>query len=156
MEPLPARSMIGSTARMSLNGAVRLIAMTLSHTASVVSLVGEKSSLMPAMFARPSMVSPAAAMTASIASCVVRSPATVVMSASGNSALRASSFSVEMSAAMTRPPSQAMRTAVALPMPDAAPVTMTVLWVKRAPAGLQELRLRSGSLRRSLRGRGRR
>ncbi len=86
---------------------------------------------MPATFASPSMRSPAAASTASIASCVVRSPATVTMSASGSSALRASSFSAAMSLAITRPPSRAMREAVALPMPEAAPVTMTVLPAKR-------------------------
>ncbi len=105
--------------------------MTRSQTASGVSPAGEKSSLMPATFARPSMRSPAAAMTASIASCFVRSPATVTMSASGSSALRASSFSAAMSLAITRPPSRAMREAVALPMPEAAPVTITVLPAKR-------------------------
>ena len=54
---------------------------------------------MPATFASPSMRSPAAATTASIASCFVRSPATVTMSASGSSALKASSFSAAMSLA---------------------------------------------------------
>ncbi len=36
-----------------------------------------------------------------------------------------------MSAAMTRPPSLAIRRAVAWPMPEAAPVTMTVLPANR-------------------------
>jgi len=39
---------------------------------------------------------------------------------------RSSKRVVEMSTAMTRPPSRATRDAVARPMPDAAPVTITV------------------------------
>jgi hypothetical protein len=55
IDPLPRCSMVGRTARVTLKPPVRLIAMTRSHMASVVSCRGEKSSLIPATFARASI-----------------------------------------------------------------------------------------------------
>ncbi len=133
IDPAPAAIIAGSTARVSVNAPVTLTPMTRSHMASVVSCSGEKSSLMPATLARPSMRAPAAATIASTDSWAVMSPATVTISAAAprRSAANASSFSAEMSTAITRPPSRATRDAVARPMPLAAPVTMTVLPAKR-------------------------
>jgi hypothetical protein len=48
------------------------------------------------------------------------------MSASGSDAANSSRRSEEMSTATTRPPSRAIRDAVARPIPEAAPVTMMV------------------------------
>lgn len=72
------------------------------------------------------MRSPAAATIASTVSCFVMSPATRI-TASPSSARTSSRRSALMSTAITRPPSRATRDAVARPMPDAAPVTTTVL-----------------------------
>ncbi len=74
-EPVPAASIVGSTARSTLNGPVRLMPMTRSQTASLVSCAGEKSSLMPATFARASIRPSAAATIASTSACAVMSAA---------------------------------------------------------------------------------
>ena len=87
--------------------------------------------MMPATFASASMRPPAAATTAATVSSVEMSPATGTRSSPAFSATRSSRRSLLMSAAMTRPPSLAMRSAVAWPMPEAAPVTMTVLPANR-------------------------
>jgi hypothetical protein len=68
IDPFPALSIAGITARESLNAPVRLIPRTRFHMASVVSCSAEKSSLIPATFASASIVSPAAVTTVSICS----------------------------------------------------------------------------------------
>ena len=82
--------------------------------------------MMPATFASPSTVGPAASMICSIVAASAMSPATITIRSSEASARSASSRSAEMSAPITRAPSRCKRTAVARPMPDPAPVTMIV------------------------------
>ena len=86
---------------------------------------------MPATFASASILSPAAVTIASMSVCWVMSPVTVTISASGKASRKEVSRSPVTSTAMTRPPSRAMRDAVARPIPEAAPVTITVLPVNR-------------------------
>ena len=89
-------------------------------------------SMMPATLARPSMRSPAAFTIDSISASLVMSPVTVTMVPSGDACASASSRSAVTSTAITRPPSAMICSAVALPIPDAAPVTMTVFPVNRS------------------------
>ena len=60
MDPPPWASIAGMTARMSFMVPVTLTRKTRSHTASVTSPTGVMSSMIPAMFASPSTVPPAA------------------------------------------------------------------------------------------------
>ncbi len=89
------------------------------------------SSMIPATLAIASIWSPAASRIAPSAASSVMSAATGTISASANSAAKSSRRSCEMSTAITRPPSRATREAVARPIPEPAPVTMTVLPVNR-------------------------
>ena len=63
--------------------------------------------------------------------CWVMSPVTVTISASRQGLPESGESFGRTSTAMTRPPSRAMRDAVARPIPEAAPVTITVLPVNR-------------------------
>ena len=102
-----------------------LTAMTRDQTASLTSCSGVMSSMIPATFASPSTRPSAAATIFAIESSEVMSPATAT--APGISATAASRRSCEMSTATTFPPSAATRAATARPIPEPAPVTMTVL-----------------------------
>ncbi len=77
IEPFPASSMRGRTARVRRMTAVTLTVMTRSHVASSTSALGRKPSMMPATLARASTRPPAAATTASIVVWALTSPATV-------------------------------------------------------------------------------
>jgi len=77
---------------------------TRSRVPSLVSCSGEKSSLMPAMLARPSMVSPAAVTTESMLSWLVMSAITIVISAPGNAEASSSRRCPDTSTAITRRP----------------------------------------------------
>ena len=74
IEPPPWASIAGMTARMSFIVPFTFTRKTRSHTASDTSPTGVMSSMIPAMFARPSITSPAAAMMRA-------TPASSVMSA---------------------------------------------------------------------------
>ena len=77
------------------------------------------------------MRSPAAATISATFASLVMSATSVTMSAPSCSPANSSRRSCDTSTATTRPPSRAMRDAVARPMPEPAPVTMTVLPLKR-------------------------
>jgi hypothetical protein len=80
-----------------------------------------------AMFPR----GPAAAATAATPSPVATSAVTGIRARPGWPAVSSSSRVAEMSAATTVAPSRASRSAVAWPMPEAAPVTIAVFPVNR-------------------------
>jgi hypothetical protein len=82
--------------------------------------------MIPATLATPWSSPSHAAMTASIVRLSATSPATVLTSDSGSDAFTSSSRSATMSVATTLAPSSASLTAVARPIPEPAPVTMTV------------------------------
>jgi len=94
---------------------VRLIAMTRSYLASVVSCKGEKSSLIPATFASASILSPAVVTIASMSARRVMSPVTVTTSASGRESLKPVSRSAETSTATIDPGSSRQVAATASP-----------------------------------------
>ncbi len=128
--PLPAASMCGSTARVSRKGAVRLTRMTRSHSASLTSASADIRSMIPALLtstSTPPKRSTAVATTASTTDCSLRSPvtATAMPPASLISSTTARTPSALRSAATTRSPWAAKVSAVARPMPEPAPVTMT-------------------------------
>ena len=105
---------------------------------------GVMSSMIPAMLARPSIVSPAASMMRAMPSSSVMSAVSATTSAPACSATNSSRRSWLTSTAITRPPSRATRDAVARPMPEPAPVTMTVWPVKR-PSLMRSVHSRSGT-----------
>ena len=77
------------------------------------------------------MRSPAAPTISATLASSVMSATRVTMSAPACSPANSSRRSCDTSTAMTRPPSRAMRDAVARPMPEPAPVTMIVLPLNR-------------------------
>ena len=144
IEPPPWASIVGMTARVSFMVPVTLTRMTRSQTASDRSPTGVMSSMIPAMFARASIVSPAASTMAAMPASSVMSAVSETMSEPACSATNSSRRSWLTSTAMTRPPSRATREAVARPMPEPAPVTMTVWPVKR-PSLMRSVHSRSGT-----------
>ena len=127
MAPRPRSSIAGSVARIRRMGAVTLTARTRSQVASSTSPAGRNQSMIPALLTSTSAppCSPVARTTAVTPSSVARSPATGTTLASSDSAVTSSSSrSALTSAAMMTAPSSARRSVMALPMPDAAPVTM--------------------------------
>ncbi len=129
--PFPAASMWGSTARVRRNGAVRLMPMTRSHSSSPVSAAADMLSMTPALLTRTSIPpnsSAAVSATRSTTAWSRRSPITVtaVPPARSTSSATDRAAASATSAISTRAPSRANSRAVARPMPDPAPVTMTL------------------------------
>ena len=123
--------MCGRTARDRRIMPSTLTAMTRDHTSSVTSCIGAMASMIPAMFARQETADPTSATISRTADSSVMSATFVVTSKSARERRRSSRREAEISTAMTRPPSRATLAAVARPMPDPAPVTMTVFPEKR-------------------------
>ena len=120
------------TFRIPRMGAVRFVEITLSQISSLTSPAGRSSSKTPALFTRMS-IRPNFSSVSSTIRCIQLS---LVTSASISVTVRfcRSSISVtfltsvpSMSTRTTLAPSRANKTAIAFPLPDAAPVTMATL-----------------------------
>src|SRR5690349_13828495 len=134
IDPCPVASSRGRAARISRMGPVALTRMTRSQVSSSISAAGRKPSMMPATLASPCSRPLAAATTALAVAGSAMSPATVATRLPGTASASSARRSSMMSVATTVAPSVAKRTAVARPIPDPAPVTMTVLPAKRSAA----------------------
>ena len=131
MVPVPAASISGRTARVRRMGPVRLTLNTLSQVASSTSAGGRKSVHDPGDVGQP--VHPALGRSHNRSGGVRRGDVSgdrddvEITQFGSKTASRCSTTSV----AMTLAPSCARRVAVASPIPEPAPVTMTVFPAKR-------------------------
>ena len=132
MTPPPCFSNTGITARIPRIGAVRFVEITLSQISSLTSPAGRSSSKTPALLTRIS-IRPNRPKAEFIIRCtsssLVTSTSTGVTSdwfCCNVSAIFLTSIPL-MSAGITFAPSLANKTAIAFPLPDAAPVTIATL-----------------------------